>query len=131
MPDVAFVNLGFPSGTIATSTWRGSLRRSCGRRSSSAHAKMVVYDDGSREPIRIHDSGAVLDNPETFGEYRLTYRTGSIHLAADRCERAPRDRASRLLPCDPEHVEPISSAQIGLDVVEMIEAVEQESVSRD
>ena len=37
-----------------------------------------MYDDTSNEPVRIFDSGAVPDDPETFGEYRLTYRTGDI-----------------------------------------------------
>ena len=39
---------------------------------------MLVYDDTSNEPVRIFDSGADLPDPETFGEYRLTYRTGDI-----------------------------------------------------
>ena len=39
---------------------------------------MVVYDDTSGEPVRVFDSGVVLKDPETFGEYRLTYRTGDI-----------------------------------------------------
>src|SRR4029078_3740332 len=81
----------FPRARSPTSTWRGSLRRNCRTTAGVGPAppklrqrlvvgspKMVVYDDGSREPIRIHDSGAVLEDPETFGEYRLAYRTGSI-----------------------------------------------------
>ena len=39
---------------------------------------MVVYDDTSNEPVRIFDSGVVLQDPERFGEYRLSYRTGDI-----------------------------------------------------
>ena len=39
---------------------------------------MVVYDDTSTEPVRIFDSGVVLKDPETFGEYQLSYRTGDI-----------------------------------------------------
>ena len=39
---------------------------------------MVVYDDTSPEPVRVFDSGAVLPDPETFGEYKMTYRTGDI-----------------------------------------------------
>ena len=41
-------------------------------------AKMVVYDDANIEPVRIFDSGVVVPDPETFGEYKLTYRTGDI-----------------------------------------------------
>jgi predicted dehydrogenase len=40
--------------------------------------KMVVYEDGSPEPVRIFDHGVVYRDPETFGEYHLSYRTGDI-----------------------------------------------------
>ncbi len=30
------------------------------------------------EPVRIFDSGVDLHEPETYGEYKLTYRTGDI-----------------------------------------------------
>ena len=40
--------------------------------------KMVVYEDGSAEPIKIFDRGVVYKDPETFGEYQLSYRTGDI-----------------------------------------------------
>jgi hypothetical protein len=40
--------------------------------------KMVIYDDGSSEPVRVFDSGVVYRDPETFGEYHLSYRSGDI-----------------------------------------------------
>jgi predicted dehydrogenase len=40
--------------------------------------KMVVYDDGSPEPVRVFDHGVVYQDPETFGQYQLSYRTGDI-----------------------------------------------------
>ena len=40
--------------------------------------KMVVYDDGTPEPVRVFDHGVVYKDPETFGEYQLSYRTGDI-----------------------------------------------------
>ena len=40
--------------------------------------KMLVYEDGSPEPVRIFDSGIEYRDPETFGEYHLSYRTGDI-----------------------------------------------------
>jgi predicted dehydrogenase len=90
---------------------------------------MVVYDDNSNEPVRVFDSGVTLPDPETYGEYRLTYRTGDIisprvdaveplllelrdFVAAIRSGGAPR-----------------SSAALGLDVVLIIQAVD-ESLAR-
>src|SRR5436305_5734692 len=40
--------------------------------------RMVIYDDVSTEPIRLFDSGVVYRDPETFGEYQLSYRSGDI-----------------------------------------------------
>jgi predicted dehydrogenase len=40
--------------------------------------KMVVYEDGAPEPVRIFDHGVVYRDPQTFGEYHLSYRTGAI-----------------------------------------------------
>ena len=67
-----------PRARSRTSSSRGSRRASFGARRSSAPSKMVVYDDTSTEPVRIFDSGVSLPDPETFGEYQLTYRTGDI-----------------------------------------------------
>jgi predicted dehydrogenase len=78
IPDVAFVNLRFPSGVLAhvELSWLApsKLRRTV----IVGSEKMVVYDDSSTEPIRIFDSGVVYKDPETFGQYQLSYRTGDI-----------------------------------------------------
>jgi predicted dehydrogenase len=39
---------------------------------------MVVYEEGAPEPVRVFDHGVVYRDPETFGEYQLSYRTGDI-----------------------------------------------------
>jgi predicted dehydrogenase len=123
-PDVAFVNMQFATGTVAhlELSW---LAPSKLRRTAIVGAdKMLVYDDTSSEPIRIFDSGAELPDPETFGEYRLTYRTGDITspkieateplslLLADFCAATLDGKELR------------SSPAIGLDVIRAIEAVD-------
>ena len=45
-----------------------------------------MYEDGAAEPIRLFDHGVVYHDPETFGEYQLSYRTGDI--IAPKLERA-------------------------------------------
>ncbi|MGN6188361.1 MAG: Gfo/Idh/MocA family oxidoreductase [Conexibacter sp.] len=76
--DVAFVTLRFASGLVANVelSWLapGKLRRTV----IVGSEKMVVYDDGTVEPIRLFDHGVVYRDPETFGEYHLSYRTGDI-----------------------------------------------------
>jgi predicted dehydrogenase len=125
VPDVAFVNLVFPSGAIANVHLAWLAPSKLRRTVIVGSEKMVVYDDGSREPVRIHDSGVLPRDPESFGEYRLTYRTGPIvsqpidpseplsHELYDFC------RVVR------EGTEPCSSSRLGLDVVRMVEAVDR------
>ena len=76
--DVAFITLHFASGIVANVelSW---LAPSKLRRTVLVGSKqMVVYDDGTPEPIRVYDRGVVYQDPETFGEYHLSYRTGDI-----------------------------------------------------
>jgi predicted dehydrogenase len=78
IPDVAFVNLQFESGLIANVELSWLAPSKLRRTAIVGSQKMVVYEDGSQEPIRIFDSGVVYSDPETFGEYHLSYRTGDI-----------------------------------------------------
>jgi hypothetical protein len=39
---------------------------------------MAIYDDGAPEPVRLFDQGVVYRDPETFGEYHLSYRSGDV-----------------------------------------------------
>lgn len=78
IPDVVFLNLMFPSGLVANVEMSWLAPSKLRRTAIVGSEKMVVYDDASPEPIRIHDSGVVYKDPETFGEYHLSYRTGDI-----------------------------------------------------
>jgi predicted dehydrogenase len=124
VPDVAFINLEFGSGAVAHVELSWLAPSKLRRTTVVGSRKMVVYDDTSTEPVRVFDSGAVLPNPETFGEYKLTYRTGDVvspHLeAAEPLYREIEDfcRAIRTGST------PRSSAELGLEVVRMIEAVD-------
>ena len=76
--DVAFVNLEFDSGTIAHVELSWLAPSKLRHTTIVGSRKMVVYDDTSIEPVRIFDSGVITPAPETFGEFRLSYRTGDI-----------------------------------------------------
>jgi len=125
IPDVAFINLEFLSTTIAHVELSWLAPSKLRRTTIVGSEKMIVYDDTSIEPVRIFDSGVVFQDPKTFGEYKLSYRTGDIV-------------SPRVDPSEPLSVElldfcrairtgssPRSHAQLGLDVVRMIEATER------
>jgi predicted dehydrogenase len=124
-PDVAFINLTYPSGTIAHIELAWLAPSKLRRTAVVGSERMVVYDDTSIEPVRVFNSGATFRDPESFGEYQLSYRTGDIV--------SPRiDGVEPLLlqmqdfcRAIREGDEPRSSATIGLEVVETIEAVDR------
>lgn len=123
-PDVAFVNLRFGEGTIAhlELSWLSPVKLR--RTSIVGSEKMVIYDDTSNEPIRVFDAGAELPTPETFGEFRLTYRTGDIVSpkidAIEPLALEIDDFCAAIL----DDAEPRSSPRLGYEVVRAVEAIE-------
>jgi predicted dehydrogenase len=124
IPDVAFIDLEFPSGTVAHVELSWLAPSKLRRTTIVGSRKMIVYDDTSNEPVRVFDSGVNLRDPETFGEYKLTYRTGDIvspHLEiAEPLKLELEDFAQAILTGST----PRSSRELGLEVVRMIEAVD-------
>jgi predicted dehydrogenase len=124
-PDVTFVNLEYRSQAIAHVELSWLAPSKLRRTTIVGSQKMVVYDDTSNEPVRVFDSGVNLPDPESFGEYRLTYRTGDIVSpnigAAEPLGLEMQDFCSAIRTG--EH--PRSSASIGLEVVRVIEAVDR------
>jgi len=123
--DVAFITLEFESGMMAHVELSWLAPSKLRRTTIVGSEKMLVYDDTSNEPVRLFDSGVVMRDPESFGEYKLSYRSGDIvspHLDAaeplllemtDFCD------AIRL------HQRPRSSRELGIEVVRMIEGVDR------
>jgi predicted dehydrogenase len=125
VPDVAFINLEFPSGTIAHVELSWLAPSKLRRTAIVGSKKMVVYDDTSNEPIRLFDSRADLPDPGSFGEFRLSYRTGDIvSPRVDPVEPLQLELAD-FIQAIRTGSEPRSSAQLGVDVVRALEAVEQ------
>jgi predicted dehydrogenase len=78
IPDVAFVTLTYETGMVANVELSWLAPSKLRRTVVVGSQKMVVYDDGAPEPVRIFDHGVVYKDPETFGEHQLSYRTGDI-----------------------------------------------------
>jgi predicted dehydrogenase len=126
--DVAFVNLEYANGAIAHVEMSWLAPSKLRRTTIVGSERMVVYDDTSSEPVRFFDSGVSFRDPETFGEFQLSYRTGDI--VSPRVEnaeplflelldfvRAIRDGSST-----------VSDPSLGVEVVKTIEAVEESLV---
>ena len=124
IPDVAFISLEFPSQAIAHVELSWLAPAKLRRTAIVGSRKMAVYDDTSNEPVRVFDAGVVPNDPSTFGEYQLTYRTGDIvSLRVDTVEPLGLETQDF---CNAIRLgsHPVSSAELGLEVVRMIEAVD-------
>ncbi len=127
-PDVAFIQLEYASGVIANVELAWLAPSKLRRTTIVGSHKMVVYDDTSSEPVRVFDSGVNLPDPATFGEYRLSYRTGDIV--------SPRVAVAEPLALELEDFctairtgSPLrSTPELGVEVVRIVEAAERSLV---
>jgi predicted dehydrogenase len=76
--DVAFVALTFASGIVANVELSWLAPSKLRRTVLVGSERMAIYDDGAPEPVRLFDRGVVYRDPETFGEYHLSYRSGDV-----------------------------------------------------
>jgi predicted dehydrogenase len=121
--DVAFVSLQFPSGIVANVELSWLAPSKLRRTAIVGSNKMVVYEDGTAEPVRVFDRGVVYRDPETFGEYQLSYRSGDIlspHIAATEPLVTELTEFVRLIRAG----ETSSDLELGRQVVMLAEAAE-------
>lgn len=122
--DVAFVDLKFDGGLIGhvELSWLApsKLRRTV----VVGSRRMLVYEDGSPEPLRIYDSGIEYKDPATFGEYQLSYRTGDIvSLRLPSVEPIAAELAD-FLEAIAGGSQPRSDGALAVGVIKVIEAAE-------
>lgn len=123
--EVGYLSLEFPGGVWANLhvSWLApvKLRRVVVVGSS----KMLVYDDTENvEKVKIYDQG-VVRNPETFGEFQLTYRTGDIHSPKLDSTEPLVLECSDFIHAIRDGIKPQSDAAFGLEVVRVLEAAQK------
>lgn len=122
--DVAFVHMELPNGLIAHAELSWLAPSKLRRTVIVGSEKMLVYEDGTAEPVRIFDSGISYTDPETFGEYQLSYRTGDIvSLRVDATEPIIAELLD-FAGAITEGRQPLSGAEIAIDVIRTVEAAE-------
>ena len=123
--DVAFVAMRFPGGVVANVELSWLAPSKLRRTVLVGSQKMVVYDDGAAEPIRLFDRGIVLGQPESFGEYHLSYRSGDIVCPQlDTCEPLVAELAEFIRAVRQDERLPWE-LKLARDVVRITEAAEQ------
>ena len=124
--ETAFITLTFAGGANANIQISWLAPRKVREMTVVGSHRMVQYDDtAADEAVRVFDRGMEFSTPKTFGEYQLTYRSGDIVVP-------------RLEPAEPLSLEladfahairtgsePRSNAQLGLQIVIVMEAAEE------
>jgi predicted dehydrogenase len=124
VPDVAFVNLQYASGTIAHVELSWLAPSKLRRTAVVGSRKMVVYDDTSNEPVRVFDAGVDLPDPADFGQYKLSYRTGDIVSPAIGVAEPLSLELADFCRAIATGEDPRSSSLLGLEVIATVEAVD-------
>lgn len=125
IPDVAFLNLRFPSGVVASIhlSWLSPIKLR--RTMVIGTKKMLLYDDTENvEKVKVFDHGVNYPDPKSFGEFQLSYRTGDI-LAPHLDSYEPLSaEATHFLKCIKTGETPKTDGLSGLQVVKILEGAE-------
>ena len=125
IPDVAFINLKFPSGVVAEiqASWLSPVKL---RRTIVVGSRqMLVYDDTENlDKVRVYDHGVDFKEPSSFGEFQLSYRTGDIMTPTISGVEPLHLEARHFVQCIADRQPPITSGEQGLQVVISLEAAE-------
>ena len=125
-PDVAFVDVEFPSGFVANLHLSWLAPTKVRRMTLVGTRKMVVYEDTHpEEPVKVYDKGVDVLTPEDFGEYRLTYRTGDVVSPRVPVWEPLRKQLELFLHRVDAHEKPDVREQTAVDIVRVIEAAER------
>ncbi len=88
--------------------------------------KMVVFNDMEpTEKIKIYDSGYQYENDDERNDILIDYRTGDINVPKIKMTEALSLMAADFINSVENNTTPISNAQLGLDVVEILDAAER------
>jgi predicted dehydrogenase len=126
IPDVAFINLGFPSGATANVQVAWLAPSKLRKTVIVGSRKMLIYDDTEPyEKIKIFDKGVDILEPETFGEYQLSYRTGDIVSPRIDSFEPLHSEMEEFLRCIETGSTPRTSGRSGMGVVKALEAADR------
>ncbi|MCK4909056.1 MAG: Gfo/Idh/MocA family oxidoreductase [Planctomycetes bacterium] len=126
IPDVAFIDMKFPSGIIVHTELSWLAPSKIRNTTIVGSKKMLVYDDTQTvEKIKLFDHGVDFKDPETFGEYQLSYRTGDIISPKLKTFEPLREELRHFIDCLKLNQAPRTDGESGLRVVKVLEAAEQ------
>lgn len=122
--NLAYITLFYDSGTMAhiNVSWLAPVK--VRQILIGGSKKMITYNDlEPSEKVKIYDKGiSFTDDPQKIYEMRVGYRTGDMMAPKLNESEALRVGAEHFIDCINNHKTPETSGQLGLHVVEIIEA---------
>jgi predicted dehydrogenase len=122
--NLAYVTLFYDSGTIAHAnvSWLAPVK--VRQILVGGSKKMITYDDlEPSEKIKVYDKGVHLtDDPDQIREMRVGYRTGDMWAPKVAVTEALRIEGEHFVDCIEHAKVPRTDGQLGLRVVQLIEA---------
>lgn len=130
--DVAFATLGFERGVIANLRASWLDPRKVREITIVGTGKMAVFNDlDASEPVRVYDKGTIREPAyESFGEFKLVTRSGDVIIPAISASEPLKNQCRHFLESIATRRPPLSDAEDGLRVVEIIEAINQSVVRK-
>lgn len=125
IPDVAFVNLTFPSGAIASVSLSWLAPRKTRSTVIVADSKMICFDESHvDEPVKVYDRGVVVNESPEFAANSMTYRYGETVAPVISTEEPLAVELSHFLHCVRTGEPCRSDGEFGLRIVEVLAAAD-------
>jgi predicted dehydrogenase len=123
--DVAFASLGFEHGVIANIRASWLDPRKVREITVVGSSKMAFFNDlETSEPVRIFDKGTMREPAyESFGEFKLVTRSGDVVSPAVPVSEPLKNQCQHFLKSVTTRQAPLSDANDGLRVVEILTAI--------
>ncbi|WP_439882570.1 Gfo/Idh/MocA family protein [Pontibacter sp. MBLB2868] len=121
--NIAYLTINYPSGFIAhfNCSWTSPVK--VRMMLIGGDQKMILYNDlEPTEKVKVYDTGYSYSNDEEKKQVLVDYRTGDIHVPKLTTTEALLGMANDFIACVQKKKQPVSSCQLGLDVVRILEA---------
>jgi len=126
VPETAFMNLQFPSGTIASVSVSWRAPRKVRHLALVGQKTMAVYDDAeAEEPIKVYDRGVVVPDNASFGDNQLTYRYGDTTAPNVPTSEPLANEIAHFLACIQTGAPCRSDGQFAIQVVDALAAADE------
>jgi len=127
--DVGFISLGYQNGIIGHVHVSWADPNKVRKTVVVGSKKRVVFDDlNNQERVRVYEKGIapkIPENPTNYGEYHFEMRDGDIISPRVKVSEPLKNQGKHFVECVKEGIQPLSDGLAGLEVVQVMAAVDR------